>query len=85
MEYMNRERLAALSPKAFQTQRPYPWVNIEGSLTTEGYERLRQTLPDVSRFQRQVNVKRAYGQTPHDRYLLHYQPSMELAQPHSAA
>ena len=26
-------------------------------------------------------MKGAYGQAPHDRYLLHYQPSMELAQP----
>src|ERR1019366_5918463 len=81
MEYLNRECLEAISPKAFQTQQPYPWVNIEGSLTQKGYESLRQTLPDVSWFDRQVGIKRAHGQAPHDRHLLHYQPGLGLAEP----
>jgi hypothetical protein len=54
---------------------------MQGSLTTEGYEHLRQTLPEVDKFNKLVGVKRAYGQGPHDRYLLHYQPALELAVP----
>jgi hypothetical protein len=81
MQYLSRDRLEAISPKAFQVQQPYPWINFEGPLTEEGYERLRQTLPDVSGFDRQVGIKRGYGQGPHDRYLLHYLPGLDLAEP----
>ena len=38
MEYLNRKRLEAISSVAFQIQQPYPWANIEGSLTQGGYE-----------------------------------------------
>jgi len=82
MEYLDRACLDAISSESFRTQQPYPWVNIQGSLTPEGYETLRQTLPDVeSGFVRHSGVKRAYGQAPHDRYLLHYRPSLELSAP----
>jgi hypothetical protein len=54
---------------------------MQNSLTPEGFERLRQTLPNVTLFDRQVGKKRAYGQKSHDRYLLHYQTNTELAEP----
>ncbi len=81
MEYLNRESLGSISAADFQAQQPYPWANIVNSLTPAGYDRLRQTLPDVGLFNRQVGIKRGYGQAPHDRYLLHYQPSLDLAEP----
>ncbi len=81
MEYLNRKCMDAVSRQDFEGRQPYPWVGIEGSLTAEGFERLRETLPDVARFDRQVGVRRAYGQGPHDRYLLHYRPDLELAAP----
>jgi 2OG-Fe(II) oxygenase superfamily len=81
MEYLNRPLLNAIHAEAFQTRSPYPWINIEGPLTPQGYESLRASLPDVAGFNKLVGVKRAYGQGPHDRYLLHYQPTLELAPP----
>jgi len=81
MEYLNRECLAAISQVSFQSQQPYPWVSLKATLTPEGYERLRQTLPEVALFERQVGRKRAYGQAPHDRSLLHYQPRLPIAEP----
>jgi len=65
----------------FQQRQPYPWVNIQGTLTQEGLESLRKTLPEVDAFERQVGVKRAYGQGPHDRYILHYRPGVDLQDP----
>ena len=50
MEYLNLEGIEGISAEAFQNQRPYPWANIPGTLTPQGYERLRETLPDVSTF-----------------------------------
>ena len=59
MEYLN---LDAVSYETFQKQHPYPWLNLQGSLTAEGFELLRETLPDNSLFERNVGVKRAHGQ-----------------------
>ena len=81
MTYLNREVIEGLSAEAFQSQKPYPWVNIQGTLTPEGFEDLRTTLPDVSLFERMVGVKRGYGQAPHDRAILHYRPGHEMASP----
>ena len=81
MPYLNREVMEAISAEEFQKQRPYPWASFAGSLTNEGFESLRATLPDVSTFERHEGVKRAYGQGYHNRYILHYRPWLELAQP----
>ena len=81
MEYLNYNYIKSIAPEVFQKQRPYPWINIENTLTPEGFERLRTTLPDVSLFDRNVGVKRTYGQDYHDRYLLHYQQGLTLSEP----
>ena len=81
MEYLNRDRIEQVSHESFQRQQPYPWVEIGGILTHEGHDLLRQTLPDASMFDRKVGVKRAFGQGYHDRYILHYHPSLDLAEP----
>jgi hypothetical protein len=83
VEYLNRGCIDALSAEAFQKQQPYPWVNIQRTLTPEGFERLRATLPDVSLFDRKVAVKRAFGQGYHDRYILHHRAGVPTAEPWS--
>ena len=35
---------------AFRAQKPFPWINPEGLLTEEGYQRLVATLPDIYSF-----------------------------------
>jgi hypothetical protein len=79
MTYLNFQRLAALDPLTFQQAKPYPWINPEGCLTTEGYQELLSTLPDVSLFQRRFGVTRAHGQQAHDRYTLEYHDELPLA------
>lgn len=81
MQYLNRDALDAVPAEAFQNQKPYPWVGITRTLTERGFQLLYQTLPDVSLFERKVGAKRAYGQAPHDRAILHYRPWMQLPQP----
>jgi len=81
MPYLNQEVIEGISGDAFQNQRPYPWVEIKGTLNPEAFQALHDTLPDISLFERKVGVKRAYGQGPHDRAILHYRPWMEMAQP----
>jgi len=81
MEYLNRRCLEALAAKEFREREPYPFVDLRDTLTAEGYERLRGTLPDISLFDRKVGVKRAYGQGYHDRSILHYLPGVAGADP----
>ena len=84
MTYLNLDCLARVSAEAFQTQKPYPWAHMQGTLTPEGWEELRETLPDMSQFQRMVNVKRGYGQAPHNRGIFHYRKGLQIAAPWNA-
>ncbi len=79
--YLNHDIIGSLSSKAFQKQDPFPWVNIDGTLTPQAFEELRGSLPEVDAFRRMVGVKRGHGQAPHDRFLLHYLPTVKLAEP----
>jgi hypothetical protein len=81
MQYLNRDCIEGVSAGAFQKQKPYPWVNIQNTLTAEGFEHLRAALPDISQFRRMVGVKRGHGQGYHDRAILHYLPDITLPQP----
>lgn len=77
MQYLSQETIDGVSADDFQGRRPYPWVNIQGTLTQEGFERLRETLPDISWFERKVGIKRGYGHAPNVRGILHYRPDLE--------
>jgi hypothetical protein len=79
--FLNPVCLDALSAQAFQHRRPYPWVSTPDILTGAGYEQLRATLPDVSLFEKHESRQRSHGQGYHDRYILHYRPSVPLADP----
>ena len=80
MTYLNYECLRKVSENDFQAQKPYPWVEMRETLTPGGWEQLRATLPDMSQFRRMVGVKRAYGQAPHNRGILHCREGMEIAE-----
>ena len=79
MTYLNFTRLSAIDPLQFQSERPYPWINPEGLLTTEGHEELLATLPDVLLFQQRFGITRAHGQHSHDRFTLEYKDDLPLA------
>jgi hypothetical protein len=81
MTYLDFDRLNELDAAAFQSTRPYPWINPAGLLTEEGYGRLLETLPDVSLFDASFGETRSHGQRPHDRYILEYDDSLDVAQP----
>ena len=81
MTYLNLERLKAIDSKTFQETKPYPWINPENFLSTDGYQQLLSTLPDISLFERRFGVKRAHGQQSHDRYTLEYHNQLPLSDP----
>mgnify|MGYP000744801495 CR=1 FL=1 len=72
MSYLDYARLDALDGEAFRNQKPYPWVNPEGLLSDEGFDRLLHNMPDLSLFEKKFGYERIAGQKPHDRYSLEY-------------
>ncbi len=81
MQYLDFQRLEAIDPVAYQKRQPYPWANPEGLLTGEGFEKLREALPELSRFERSFGVARKSGQRPHDRFTLEYTHQTPLEPP----
>jgi hypothetical protein len=81
MKYINEAVMKGCDATAFQTQRPYPWLNPEGFLTADGFERLVATLPQPELFDKRFGEKRKHGQAPHDRLALEYDPALPLAEP----
>lgn len=79
MKFLNHEMLEAIEPVEFRSRKPYPWVNPQGMLTDEGFRRLYETIPDVSRFAPYFGVRRSHGQEPHDRFVLEYGEDLEVA------
>ena len=79
--YIDYERLSALNPDEYQRTQPYPWVNPTRLLTSEGYQALLESLPDVSMFRQSFGEPRRHGQKPHDRFVLAYEDVPELAKP----
>jgi len=75
------EKLEAIPPSTFQDANPYPWINLQGALSDESFESLRDVLPDVSGFNKFFSKERQFGQKSHDRYVLEYNRDLKLAQP----
>jgi hypothetical protein len=81
MQYINQAVMDRLAAAAFQSQEPYPWLNPQGFLTEDGYQRLVATLPPVDLFEERFGEKRKHGQQPHDRLALDYRADLPLSEP----
>jgi hypothetical protein len=84
MPQLNLACLNTIDPKAFNDQKPFPWVNPSGVLLDEAYRQLVDTLPDVSTFGKSFGEQRKYGQNPHNRFLLEYNGRTPLPDPWKA-
>lgn len=81
MRYIDFDRLEQIDENAYLAEQPFPWVNPGMLLTEEGYERLYETLPEISMFERSSGVMRNNEQIPHDRYTLEYHDKLQLSEP----
>lgn len=74
--FINLELLETFDRQAFLDRQPFPWVNLEGFLTPEGFEVLDRAFPPLDLFEKHSGIERAYGQRPHNRYYLAYESSI---------
>ena len=72
VNFLDTEELDRVSPSAFESTRPFPYLNVAGLLKKEGFERLVSDLPDAAHFIRNVGKPRRGGQAPHDRLSLEF-------------
>jgi hypothetical protein len=80
MQYIDFEKLEQIDGAAYRAAQPFPWINPEGLLTTEGYTRLRESLPDIALFESSFGIQRKHQQQAHDRYILEYHRELSVAQ-----
>lgn len=73
MRFLNKQAIANFSHEDFRSQWPFPYAGIKGILTKEGFAALIQEFPSLDLFAYHQDVKRAYGQRPHNRYYLAYE------------
>lgn len=74
--FINSEVLQSFDKEAFLDRKPFPWVNLEGFLTSEGFAALDHNFPSLELFEQHSGIVRAYGQRPHNRYYLAYESSI---------
>jgi hypothetical protein len=79
MTYLDVGRLNAIDHVAFQSQKPYPWINPQGLLTEGGYNHLLATLPETTLFTPFFGGTRVHGQQSHDRFTLEYRDGVDVA------
>jgi hypothetical protein len=74
--FIDYERLRAFDADGFKSKAPFPWHNLRGFLTTEGFRLLYDNFPPLELFEYHHNIRRAHGQRPHNRYYLAYENSI---------
>lgn len=79
MNFIDTDRLHAITPRAFQSAHPYPWVNPHGFLTQPAFNTLLAKLPDLELFEARLGGQRDFGQKGHDRYSLEYAEDLDIA------
>ena len=84
MRFLDEARLRDFDVAEFLGRTPYPWINPRGWLTESGFAELYESLPPVDRFESVFDKQRKYGQKPHNRYVLEWEPSLALPGPWQA-
>ncbi len=74
--FLNYPLMKSFDFHSFQTKSPFPWSNIHGVLTGEGFHSLWESFPSLELFEHHLNIKRLHGQRPHNRYYLAYESSI---------
>jgi hypothetical protein len=76
MKYVNDRSLRNIRTEAFRNAVPFPWINFQNFLTSDGYDILRSNTPDLKLFRKDEAIERPYGQKPHDRFQMTYDPRL---------
>ena len=74
--FIDYSLLRSFDAGAFGNRRPFPWENLHGFLTPEGFRTLYNEFPSLQLFEYHNNIRRDHGQRSHNRYYLAYENSI---------
>ncbi len=74
--FIDYELLRQFDLDAFRKRSPFPWENIAGFLTREGFHSLYTNFPSLALFEYHNNRRRSHDQRPHNRHYLAYESSI---------
>src|SRR4051794_29905699 len=74
--FIDYDVLRAFNIEEFKRRVPFPWHNLHGFLTPQGFRSLLDDFPPLELFEYHANVVREHGQRPHNRHYLAYQSSI---------
>ena len=80
MDYLNWNKLEGITRAEFETTKPYPFANVGGLLTEDGFNSLLNNMPPLDLFMQNFGKERRAKQKPHDRYSLEYTPDTPVPQ-----
>ncbi len=78
VEFLDRQRLLAITPAEFEGQKPFPWWNPRGLLHDEAYALLCRHAPPAELFEADFGRPRKFGQRSHDRLTLRYDTELPI-------
>lgn len=81
MKYINFDVLNTIDSTKYQSNKPFPYINVASALYEDAYNLLVKTAPDVSLFENQFGIERSYGQKFHDKFYLLYTDTVPVATP----
>jgi len=81
VQYLDFDKLETISRDSFEVTKPYPYANVQGLLTDDGFQALLDNMPELSSFESSAGKKRRAGQAPHDRFSLEYTASTQMPDP----
>lgn len=74
--YIDFDLLVRFESASFTRNEPFPWFCLGHFLTPDGFARLADDFPALELFEWHVDLPRAHGQRPHNRYYLAYEDSI---------
>jgi hypothetical protein len=78
VQYLDFDKLEKISRESFEATKPYPYANVQGLLTDDGFLALLGNMPELTVFEHNTGKKRRAGQAPHDRFSLEYSPETHV-------
>jgi hypothetical protein len=74
--FIDYKVLRAFDVDGFKSRAPFPWENLKGFLTREGFRALYDNFPPIEQFEYHSNIRRDHNQRPHNRHYLAYENSI---------
>ncbi|HWA51264.1 MAG TPA: hypothetical protein VG742_23550 [Dongiaceae bacterium] len=72
--FLDLASLDGIDAKIFHAMKPFPFLEIERTLTPDGYRSLVRDMPDPLLYSKSFGRRRRHGQQSHDRFVLQYHP-----------